>query len=252
MAFKKKELNKSSGVKISQEKKISSQEDNKTNKTILQDDLEKTQFIGSKTKKTLNTEESLSNKLFIVDPKLILIGIICLILVVIIILVTKDRKENEVVEQVNTATQQVVPELSDEEKLQQELSQEGYGVDAVIRDSQTINTTPVQTDTFLKDLDGKDIPELFEVKEITNIFDFVIYTKHRAVTGEGIELYWLEGKYKGQPCRLTIPYQYFKELPDEGAVICKIEIVQTTEGNKLATNFQFDPDAYNKVIKKSR
>lgn len=244
MAFKKKELNKGSGIKISQEDKTSQE-----NKAILQDE-ERT--INSKVNKELKEDSSKEHKLSATDPKIMLVSVICLIVVILIIFMMKGGKEKKIPEPVNTNVQQVEPQLSDEEKLQQELSKEGYGVDSAIKNSQLNNIIPVQTDTFLKDLDGQDIPEMFEVKAITEISDFVTYTKHRAITGEGIELYWLEGKYKGKPCRLTIPYKYFKELPEEGAVICTIEIIQTKEGNKLATHFQFDPGTYDKIIKKSR
>lgn len=250
MAFKKKNIDQGSGIKVSQEKKVSSKED----ETLLKETEETIQSAEHEVRKNPSEEKDsvVSGKLSIVDPKVMLVGVICLILIVIIILVAKGGKKEKIPEPVNTNPQQVEPQLSDEEKLQKELNQEGYGVDAVIKDSQSSSTIPVQTDTFLKDLDGQDIPEMFEVKAITEISDFVTYTKHRAITGDGIELYWLEGKYKGQPCRLTIPYKYFKELPEEGAVICTIEIVQTKEDNKLATHFQFDPGTYDKIIKKSR
>lgn len=249
MAFKKKDINQKSGIKISQEKKASLEE----NETVLQETQNKKQVTNSEVKKKQPKEDSkVESKLSVVDPKVILAGVSCLIVVLIIFLIAKGGKKEKISDPVNIPVQQVETQLSDEEKLQQELSKQGYGVDAVIKDSQNSSTIPVQTDTFLKDLEGKDIPEMFEVKAITEISDFVTYTKHRAITGDGIELYWLEGRYKGQACRLTIPYKYFKELPEEGAVICTIEIVQTKDGNKLATHFQFDPGTYDKIIKKSR
>lgn len=203
----------------------------------------------SKTEKAMNKE---TNTIAIWSKKnyIIIVGVGAAILIGIIVLMTGEKKVELPPDESQMPVKNQEPALSDEEKLQNELLSEGYGIDSATKDSKSQSLIPVQSDTFIKDLDGQDIPELFEVKTITYISDFVTYTKHRAVTGEGVELYWLDGKYKGQPCRVTMPYKYFKEIPEEGAVICTIEIVQTKDGNKLATWFQFDPKSYEKLMKK--
>lgn len=143
-----------------------------------------------------------------------------------------------------------VIEPTGEELLQQQLAEEGFGVGNSVNNTDQ-NTTPLVSNTFLKDLTGIDVPEYYTVKEITYITDLVPYTKHRAVTGEGIELYWMEGTYRGQPCKFTIPYKYYRELDTSGAIPCMIEIVQTTEGALLATWFQFSEPAYTELKNKS-
>jgi hypothetical protein len=178
-------------------------------------------------------------------------------LVIVILLISNPSSREEKPSQLDVAVTTTAsiaptatPSRTKEQQLQDELAAEGFGVQTPLQDSQTQNLTPVESDTFVKDIRGQDIPELFEISGITYITDLVVYKKHRAITGDGIELYWLEGEYQGQPCRLTIPFKYFKELATEGAVYCTIEVVKTRGGGIIFSYFQFDPEMYEKMTKR--
>lgn len=252
MTFSLKDPSKDSGVKVklknTESTKISNENDKSKPVSSINSKVEKIEVSEKVDKEKSSRKINDNNK-----NVFLAVGIGVIVIFSSIIYVVNSNSNSKLKrEQIELQSEEQTTEaaLSDEEKLQAELNSEGYGIGSVTKDTKTSNQTIVQSDTFVKDLDGQDIPEMFEVKAITYISDFVTYTKHRAVTGDGIELYWLDGKYKGQSCRVTMPYKYFKEIPDEGAVICKVEIIQTKEGNKIATWFQFDPDSYNKLIKK--
>lgn len=171
-----------------------------------------------------------------------------------------QQAQTQQVQQVQTQNGQQVQQQTQEptgptdaELLQQQLNEANIGATAVSQytsDDKT-NTTAITSDTFsTKDLTGKDVPENYVVKAITSVVEFIPYTKHRATTGSGVELYWLEGEFRGEPCKFTVSYSIFKELPDSGAVPCNVEIVQTTDEALIATHFQFSVDAYEKLTKK--
>lgn len=176
-------------------------------------------------------------------------GIIALALVVSVTTSLGGKGETPVV--VLTDTPPIVEEELQQDPvdpLKQELADQGIGLNTN-KDTST-NSTALSSNTFLKDLTGVDVPEYYTVKDITYITDLVPYTKHRAVTGDGIELYWIEGTYRGQPCKFTIPYKYFRELDNTGAIPCMIEIVQTDTGALIATWFQFSEPAYTELKNK--
>jgi hypothetical protein len=137
---------------------------------------------------------------------------------------------------VDEKSTEVTTSLSNEERVRQEVLAEGYGI-SNSSGSSVRNQIPIESDVFVKDLSGADVKEIFVDRTVTLIRDFVSYVKHRAVTDEGIELYWLEGDYKGKKCKMDIKYNHFKTLADTGVVMCDIEVVETTEGNKIITWF---------------
>jgi hypothetical protein len=138
--------------------------------------------------------------------------------------------------QQETVSDEAVTQMSEEERIRQELLSAGYGAENS-SSSGTKSQIPVESDVFVKDLSGADVKEMFVSKSIVYIKDFVSYTRHRAVTDDGIELYWLEGDYKGKKCRMDIKFKHFQTLSDTGVVMCNIEVVETQDGNKLITWF---------------
>lgn len=187
-------------------------------------------------------------------------GVALVAVVGVVSLVTKPKQtditaeapvQQEVMQTQQTpVTPEVVPP-TDDEIVQEQLNQLGIGASAVTNGAVTnINNSPVSSDTMVKDLTGKDIPEYYVVKNISYIVEFIPYTKHRATTGTGVELYWLEGTFNGQPCKLTIPYKYYRDLPDSGAVPCDVEVLQTETGELIATWFQFSASSYEQITNK--
>lgn len=143
-------------------------------------------------------------------------------------------------EMTTTATAAPTQALSSDEQFQQELANQGIGSDAVnqIGSGQTM----VESDTFVKDIYGNDVPEIFTMEASSLLKDEMMsYTKHRAILDDGSEMYWLEGDYKGYEVRATIPYKYYESLSESGVMDCRVEFVKTAptaenpEGGVLIT-----------------
>lgn len=132
-------------------------------------------------------------------------------------------------------------------------------VDVGIRDisENTVskNTAPMEPDKFVKDLKANKIPEGYEIRRIYSEVDFISYKKHRTSTAPGIELYWLEAKYKGKPARVQVPFTIFKELDEVGVTVVDVEVVEieyeqgTT--HQVVTGFSVRPD-YKKILEENR
>jgi hypothetical protein len=130
-----------------------------------------------------------------------------------------------------------IPTPTEEELIISELDSIGVGVTDLTADTVVQNDAPVEENTFLRDLKGEDVPEYWEVSNIVSVSDYVSYVKHRAITADGIELYWLDGTYKGKPCKIQISYKIFKELDLEGVVPVDVEVVKTKGGQLISTYF---------------
>ena len=159
-------------------------------------------------------------------------------------LLIEDYQEEQGSPEAYTTT--IETAMTDEERLREQLEREGIGMGAT--GTQVAGgQIPVSSDVFVYDIHGERIPEMFEVRAITHISDIVSFTKRRAVLGQGIEFYWLDGVWRGQPVRVVVPFTWFRELPEQGAVIATIEIVETVDGNLIATYFRFDPEAFERL-----
>jgi hypothetical protein len=127
----------------------------------------------------------------------------------------------------------------------------GAGIKDISGDTVKKNDTEVSKDTFVMDLNGNTVAEKFEVKGIHTVTDFVSYKKKRSVTGKGIELYWLEAIYKGQPAKIQVPFSIFKEMDPTGITVVDVEVVELDTGDgilhEVATNFIVRPDYKEKL-----
>lgn len=273
MAFQAKDPSKGSGIKVKSSSDSSKKEDDNSNQSTRKkvkplaqknkkDSEEKedttsrnrVNSINRNTNKNTSTEEEekkatpslLENKKIVIGG-----GIVAIMVVSNLGNKSNNSNQSQYAQQQTQAQQEVVeaPKPTDEELLKQELINQGLGANSVSQSNNMYNNTSVSSDNFVTSLVGVDIPENYEVKAITYVIEFIPYTKHRAVTGTGVELYWLEGTFQGQPCKFTIPYKYFKDLPESGAVPCNVEIVQTSNGDLVATWFQFSADSYSQITK---
>lgn len=93
--------------------------------------------------------------------------------------------------------------------------------------SSSVLTDP---DSYTKDIHGLTIQVGYTVQSITNVADFVSYTKQRGTWGGGLELYWLDAEYQGNKYVVQVPFKYYKELADEGIIPVKMEVL-TIEGS---------------------
>src|SRR5690606_6135627 len=99
------------------------------------------------------------------------------------------------------------------------------------------------------------VDEKFVIDQIYTTIDFVSYTKKRAVTGDGIELYWLDAEYKGKPAKIQVSFKIFKELDPVGVTVVDVEVTKAKgKDNKLhdiVTGFTVRPD-YKQILEKNK
>lgn len=121
----------------------------------------------------------------------------------------------------------VVPEPTPDPWLegQRELYEAGIG--AYFIDEATIfEQGNIESFTFRQDFAQVDQPEMFALPiRINTARDSMTYTRHRAVTASGIEVYWLEGEFRGRRVVTTIPYALYQLLPPSGVVAIDVEVV---------------------------
>ena len=100
----------------------------------------------------------------------------------------------------------------------------------------TTTATVFSATDFIKDLNGVDVPAVYNVKSRDYINDFVNYEAKRAIMADGLELYWLEVTYNDKPYRVQVPFYIFKDLKQKG--ICVVEIEQLTlEGGEKIISY---------------
>lgn len=102
---------------------------------------------------------------------------------------------------------------------------------------------------FLKDINGSQIPKHYEVKKINYETDFVSYTKKRGVTGDGVELLWLDAEYKGNPYVIQVPFKVWKELDETGITVVNMEVLTIDKNLKVISNMQVK-DNYKEIMEK--
>lgn len=174
---------------------------------------------------------------------IIVVSVIVVLLIVGIgyTILSKPEEAPPVVEQAPVET------ISPEEQYQQELGESGIGKELAIS-SNVYNQGNLEDNTFRKDLLGVDAPENYvKPLKVTTVVDGVTYVKHRAMTGDGIDLYYLDLEYKGQAGIATISYSLYQMLPSEGTLDMNIEVITDSNGKVFATYFsQLSTDAYKK------
>ena len=101
-------------------------------------------------------------------------------------------------------------------------------------------TDPVvcNADDFLKDIDGTDVPALYNVANRTYKNIFVNYTKHRGVLDDGMEVYWLDIDYEGKKYRCQTAFYYYRALKDSGITVVNAEILQLEGGGQIISYMQ--------------
>lgn len=108
-------------------------------------------------------------------------------------------------------------------------------------------TSPPEEDSMVKDLNGISLIQNYTVGEITTVVDFINYTKHRAITADGMELLWLEVDYKGKPYKVTVPFKIYKELDPEGITVVDIEVLNLGNGNQVISHMSVRSDYKKKL-----
>lgn len=131
------------------------------------------------------------------------------------------------------------------------------GIKDASKDQYVKNYTDIGKDTFTKDLNGNKVPEHYDIADIKTVVDFVSYTKKRATTDTGIELYWLDATYKGRKCKIQVPFKIFKELDPVGVTVVDVEVTMIPNADtskdpyEIVTGFTVRSD-YKEVLEQAK
>ena len=160
-----------------------------------------------------------NNMLFIVA------GIAVVVVVVFVFIIFFMGGRNEPAQQETTQPQQTTQQQATQQPVEETLP-EGVGTQDFTQNTTMTNsdvlTNPVQ---YTQDIYGLTTRVDYTVNRISNVADFVSYTKHRGTWGGGLELYWLEAEYHGSKYVIQVPFEYYKELDDTGIVPVKMEVL---------------------------
>lgn len=102
---------------------------------------------------------------------------------------------------------------------------------------------------FHVDINGNPIPDNYEVKQIKYETDFVNYEKRRGVTGDGMELLWLDAEYKGIPYSVQVPFKIWKELDPKGITVVSMEVLYL-DGDAKVISHMAVKENYKELLEK--
>ena len=115
--------------------------------------------------------------------------------------------------------------------LKDSLYKKGIGKEAV--DEENIyEQGNIESADFRKDFVSTDAPEHYvEPIEIMGVNDSVSYVKHRTMTDDGMDMYWVDAEYKGKKTRFTVPYYIWRTLAPQGVMDVIVETIVDAEDN---------------------
>lgn len=93
-------------------------------------------------------------------------------------------------------------------------------------------------DDYLKDINGVDIKATYNVISRDYVYDYVSYTAKRGIIDDGMEIYWLDVKYKGKKYRIQVPFYYFKDFDEQGVCRVQMEVLNIEGGGKVISYMQ--------------
>lgn len=109
--------------------------------------------------------------------------------------------------------------------------------------SSTNNSALTNSSEILKDLNGNTVNPNYQVVANNTVTDFINYKKYRATTGNGLEFYWLEAKYKGGDYKVQVPYSIYSKLDSEGITVVDAEVLTLDNGSEIVTYMSVRKDA---------
>lgn len=116
-----------------------------------------------------------------------------------------------------------------------------------------MNNSGEMADTkgFISDVNGNKIPKDFVVQRVADETDFVNYVKRRGMTGDGIELLWLDAQYKGIPYSVQVPFKIWKELDQQGITVVDMEVLYLEDGSKVISYMKVK-DNYKEILEEKK
>lgn len=176
-----------------------------------------------------------------VNSKTIITACVSLVIVVVAVIVGVTAKSNSDSEKIaeDKAIQVTAPE-----KVETPTEETKAGIPNLNANTEKQSgSSIVSSDSLTKDLNGKEIPATYTIKSIKTVTEIVGYSKHRTLLGKGLEFYWLDIVYKGEPYKMQVPLAIFKELvDDEGYAVVDAEVTTTQEGSDLVTYMSIRKD----------
>lgn len=169
--------------------------------------------------------------------KYIIIGGIALVVIgVVLFLIFGEKKEPEV-----TPPPEQEAQVDPLTELQDSLYKKGIGKEAV--DEKNIyDQGPLSGKDFRKDFTNIDSPETYELPiKIAAVNDSVSYTKHRTMTDDGMDMYWVDAMYKSKKTRFTLPYYIWQTLSPQGVMDVIVETVVDKGGKTFVTSITAVP-----------
>lgn len=109
--------------------------------------------------------------------------------------------------------------------------------------SSTNNSALTNSSEILKDLNGNTVDPNYKVVANNTVTDFINFKKYRATTGNGLEFYWLEAKYKGGDYKVQVPYSIYSKLDSEGITVVDAEVLTLDNGSEIVTYMSVRKDA---------
>lgn len=207
---------------------------------------------NNETKDSTNKVESLVDKN--VKQKsnkntIIIIAVVAVIVIIIIAMLKSLMTPEESIEmsdtgQIDGTTQETVTTTTQGVTTEHEISTEvTVGLPEFdSRENGSTSATVYSANDYIKDLNGNDIPAVYNVANRSYVKDFVNYEAKRAILADGMEMYWLEMQYKNKPYRCQVPYYVFKDLETTGICVVEIEVLTLEGGEQVISYMQVVTD----------
>lgn len=166
-----------------------------------------------------------SNKMLV----LACVSIVAIVIIIAIVAISGSSKSKEIKETAQPVVSQPSTVEEDDSKR--------AGIDNLNSDTQRKNTSVItDPSSVTKDLNGKEVDSDYNIKSIKTLTEVIGYSKYRTLLGDGLEFYWLDVDYKGQPYKVQVPLAIYKELSsNKGYVVVDAEVTTTTEGSEIIT-----------------
>ncbi|MFF2798080.1 DUF3149 domain-containing protein [Lysinibacillus xylanilyticus] len=125
--------------------------------------------------------------------------------------------------------------------LKDDLYKKGIGKEA-IDEKNIYEQGSIESGDFRKDFVNTDSPENYALPiKIAAVNDSVSYTKHRTMTDDGMDMYWVDAMYKSKKTRFTVPYYIWQTLAPQGVMDVITEVVTDAEGKTFVTSITAVP-----------
>lgn len=119
----------------------------------------------------------------------------------------------------------------------------GIGKEA-ISEERIYEQGTLDSQDFRKDFTNQSATETYaEPVEIMTVNDSVSYVKHRTMTDDGIDVYWVDAVYKEKDTTFTVPYYVWRTLAEQGVMDVVVEVVTDANDKVFIASITARPPA---------